>query len=306
MSVIEKFNNLSVEELENYGRDTQSVIDENTEELIKGFKCIDFGQYGKKVIELKTFANRSSNKLTAIAPVAKVNQLLGKYDNMENQLNQIEKVIVESKDKLNQAINISLNNNIKLRDMVKKFDSQIEELKEYISYLQDLQEKGELEDDLKLQIAANRLKVLTTFKVSAEHVQIQTLIQIKMYKETASQMEDAVVDVFPQFKLQLINILGIKLHKDSVDILDGVYKLANDSFIETSKQIADMAVMTQKNRHREILTPETIRKANAIMQPALEQVANDASNTTEANLEIVKQLMETSEQMRVLLKQNNG
>lgn len=302
MSVIEKFNSMSVSELENFGRDTQSTINDSTDELLKGFKCIDFGTYGKKVLELSAFANKSSNRLTAIAPIIKVNQLLGRYDNMENQLSNVEKAVTASKDRLGVAINISLDNINNLNKSIGRFDEQITELREYIEYIQELKEKDELDDDMKLQISANRLKVLTTFKVSSEHVRTETMLQIKMFKETASKMEDSIVDILPQFKLQLINSLGIKLHKDCMQILDGVYKMANDSVLESAHQIADLAVRTQENRQREIFKPETLLQANEIIQKALSQVVEDASHEAEVNIAIANRLEETSEQMKKVLK----
>lgn len=305
MTNIEKFNNLSVEELENYGRDTQQILNQGTDELLKGFKCIDFGEYGKKVLELKTFADKSSKRITTIAPIAKINQFLGRYDNMEEQLGLVEKSVNAAKDRLNEAINLTLKHHEMVTESIHHFDMEIEELREYIDYLKDLQSKGELTDDLKLQIAANRLKILTTFKVSAEHVSIESLMQVKAYKETVTQLEDTIIDILPNFKLQLINELGLRVHKDCIQIIDGVSKLANDSILETSRQISDMAIATQNNRQREIIKPETLLEANRNIQNALSQVIKDASKEADTNIEIANKLSETSDQMRKLISLNN-
>lgn len=288
--------NMTIEEIDNYGRDIQTNISEQMDTILSNTKLIDANATGKKAGQLSLVTDKSTRSLQMAAPLIKINKMLGRYDSAERQIDSINTAIMSNKENLDSVL-------YALYDSKASLDSNIEQLSNYAdnleSYLSDLQSEA-IPDGLRIQAVANRLKVITTLKVTTGQIRDSTSLLISENKEISRQLEDVIAQVTPMFKMMLVNTLAIKVQNRSLNLQKITKTLLNNSIIESAKEIQIAADQAIENRNTSIVNPESIEEANRILQATVKKVVESSMNETEINLEVVKRLQKASEEMNGL------
>lgn len=162
-----------------------------------------------------------------------------------------------------------------------------------IVYIEELQGENN-PDQIRLQAAANRLKLITGTRVNAEQAQIEGLMIIKANQESKYQLEQVIRNVMPILKMQAVNAVGIKANKESIEIADKTRKITGELIERNATDVKNMVDKLQANRTSSVVDEEKLAKAQQILIDALESVAKASEKEAETNLKVARNLRETS------------
>lgn len=290
---------LTIEELDNFGRDVQTSISEEMDLILSNTKLLDSNSTGKKAGELSLLGDRSTRSLKMAAPIIKFNKMIGRYDSAERQIDTINDSILKNKDNLDTVLYALYNSKQSLESNISKLTTYTDSLEGYISDLQ-LQANP---DSIRVQSAVNRMKVLTTLKVTTEQILGSTVLLIQENKEISRQLEDVIAQVTPMFKMMLVNTLAIKTQNRSLNLQKITKNILNDLMVSSAKEIQTAATQAIENRNTSIVDPEAIEEANKILQDTVKKVITSSYNETEVNAEVIKRLQKASIEMSGLSNQ---
>ena len=146
--------NMSIEQIENYGKDTQAEINDTMSGILEQSRIIDLGEAGDRLKQLADVSKSSKRVLALKGPFANLANMVGRYDKLEAKMDSLEQNVDETVNKLNQTLtNLTLNNNA-LSEYVKALKEKEESLTEYVKILEERDEP----DQTRLQVAVRRLK----------------------------------------------------------------------------------------------------------------------------------------------------
>lgn len=309
-SILNEMLSLSPSEIDLFGKEKQKNIDENLQNIMSDIKCLDFDEYGKKVLELRTFADSSTNKVAVASPLLKLNKFLRRYSTMESQLNGIVQAFEDRQNYMREQLNALYLAEKSMESSLNDFHSDALKLEVLTVSLLESKENGELEDTYVLQSASNRLKVLKTYEGVTVNALLQTKMLIQSHKEQIGQIEESVTDVLPIFRMQLLNAISVKAEKDTQMLMDKLSDLANDSIKENTKGIVEMTKQLEQNRTKEVIKSSTLIEANKLLCQALTEVIDGSGGEAIKNIEIANQIQESIDSLhdtmgrRGLIKEN--
>lgn len=290
---------LTIEELDNFGRDIQTSISEEMDLILSNTKLLDSNSTGRKAGELSLLGDRSTRSLKLAAPIIKFNKMIGRYDSAERQIDTINDSILKNKDNLDTVLYALYNSKQSLESNISKLTKSTDRLEGYIS---DLKIRAN-PDSIRVQSAVNRMKVLTTLKVTTEQILGSTVLLIQENKEISRQLEDVIAQVTPMFKMMLVNTLAIKTQNRSLNLQKITKNILNDLMVSSAKEIQTAANQAIENRNTSIIDPEAIEEANKILQDTVKKVITSSYNETEINTEVIKRLQKASIEMSGLSNQ---
>lgn len=295
VAIREQFNEMSIQELESYGADVQLQITETVNKILNDTKCIDIGTVGKDLNELSAVANKTTRSLSGNFIVVKAKKWLGRFDSIENKLTSLETGLDKSKENLNAVLNA-------LIESKETLSEQAVNLKKLESNLQDYYEQVAVheEDGLRVQAVANRLKTLSTLRAVTEQEVVKTVLVIQENKEITHQLGEAVINLVPMFKIQMMNTLALKANREAMEIKKQLQKVANDLIVDNAREISKAADELIENRKSALIDPKNIEEANSILQKTIEKVVNAARTEASDNIEVVKRLQSSAEQLNNL------
>lgn len=286
-----KLRNMSLKELEEYGASIQDSVDERSSEILKKAQMSDLGDTKESLDELKDIVTKQKKMLpSAISPIRALRKFTGNYEKVEKRLDSISVAIEAQRNKLDDyVVYMSEQNN-----NIGKAISGLKECEDNLmAYVEELQSEDNT-DQIRLQAAANRLKLITGTRVNAEQAQLEGIIIIKANQESKYQLEQVTRNVMPILKMQAVNAIGIKANKESIEIADKTRKITGDLIEKNANDVKSMVDKLQQNRTSSVVDEDKLMKAQQILFEALESVAKASEKEAEANLEVAKNLRNSS------------
>lgn len=286
-----KLRGMSLKELENYGVSIQDSIGEKSSEILRKAHMSDLGNTQESLDELQDIVTKQRKLLpTSVSPLRAIRRFAGKYEKVERRIDQINEAIEAQRNKLDEYVTYMMEQNENMGRAVISLKECEDNLTVYIEELQG----EDNPDQIRLQAAANRLKLITGTRVNAEQAQIEGLMIIKANQESKYQLEQVTRNVMPILKMQAVNAVGIKANKESIEIADKTRKITGELIERNANDVKNMVDKLQANRTSSVVDEEKLAKAQQILIEALESVAKASEKEAETNLKVARNLRETS------------
>ena len=286
-----KLRGMSLKELENYGVSIQDSIGEKSSEILRKAHMSDLGTTQESLYELQDIVTKQRKLLpTSVSPLRAIRRFAGKYEKVERRIEQINEAIEAQRNKLDEYVTYMMEQNENMGRAVISLKECEDNL---IVYIEELQGENN-PDQIRLQAAANRLKLITGTRVNAEQAQIEGLMIIKANQESKYQLEQVTRNVMPILKMQAVNAVGIKANKESIEIADKTRKITGELIERNATDVKNMVDKLQANRTSSVVDEEKLAKAQQILIEALESVAKASEKEAETNLKVARNLRETS------------
>lgn len=286
-----KLRSMSLKELENYGVSIQDSIGEKSSEILRKAHMSDLGNTQESLDELQDIVTKQRKLLpTSVSPLRAIRRFAGKYEKVERRIDQINEAIEAQRNKLDEYVTYMMEQNENMGRAVISLKECEDNL---IVYIEELQGENN-PDQIRLQAAANRLKLITGTRVNAEQAQIEGLMIIKANQESKYQLEQVTRNVMPILKMQAVNAVGIKANKESIEIADKTRKITGELIERNATDVKNMVDKLQANRTSSVVDEEKLAKAQQILIEALESVAKASEKEAETNLKVARNLRETS------------
>lgn len=286
-----KLRGMSLKELENYGVSIQDSIGEKSSEILRKAHMSDLGTTQESLDELQDIVTKQRKLLpTSVSPLRAIRRFAGKYEKVERRIEQINEAIEAQRNKLDEYVTYMMEQNENMGRAVISLKECEDNL---IVYIEELQGENN-PDQIRLQAAANRLKLITGTRVNAEQAQIEGLMIIKANQESKYQLEQVTRNVMPILKMQAVNAVGIKANKESLEIADKTRKITGELIERNATDVKNMVDKLQANRTSSVVDEEKLAKAQQILIEALESVAKASEKEAETNLKVARNLRETS------------
>lgn len=286
-----KLRGMSLKELENYGVSIQDSIGEKSSEILRKAHMSDLGTTQESLDELQDIVTKQRKLLpTSVSPLRAIRRFAGKYEKVERRIEQINEAIEAQRNKLDEYVTYMMEQNENMGRAVISLKECEDNL---IVYIEELQRENN-PDQIRLQAAANRLKLITGTRVNAEQAQIEGLMIIKANQESKYQLEQVTRNVMPILKMQAVNAVGIKANKESIEIADKTRKITGELIERNAADVKNMVDKLQANRTSSVVDEEKLAKAQQILIEALESVAKASEKEAETNLKVARNLRETS------------
>lgn len=296
---VSKLRAMSLKELENYGVSIQDSIGEKSSEILRKTHMTDLGDTQESLDELQDIVNKQKKLLpTSISPLRVIRKFAGRYEKVERRIDQINEAIEAQRAKLDEYVTYMLEQNENMGRAVVSLKECEDNL---MVYIEELQEENST-DQIRLQVAANRLKLITGTRVNAEQAQIEGLMIIKANQESKYQLEQVTRNVMPILKMQAVNAVGIKANKESIEIADKTRRITGELIERNATDVKNMVDKLQANRTSSVVDEEKLAKAQQILLEALQSVVKASEKEAETNLMIAKNLRETSMSNSDLIK----
>lgn len=281
---------MRITEIDKFGSEVQDKINIEMSKIISNYKTVDAGSAGQQLTELSIAANSATNKLSKIGPLASIQRFIGRFDTIENKVEQIISGIENTKNRLNIVMDSMTYSRECIREYILDFKPLEEQLSNYIDEL----ESDTTSDEIRLQAVVNRLKTLTSSRVTAEQSFIETTLLIGQTQEIQHQINEMLSNIIPIFKMKLVNALSIKIHNEALELKAQVKKISERLIVENAKNIEKNTDIMIENRRSAIINPETLIEANEILQRVVSKAVEACSTETEANKKVIDRLNSAS------------
>lgn len=303
MNIIEKFNTMTIQELECYGLDAQTEISDSVDEILKTTRCLDLGKTQQQLEELTETSNVITNKFNKgkfLRPIIGVKRWLSRFDNIASRLDIVKNNISEEQNRLQSVLNALYQNRVVLNKQIETLSIVQQELMEYATYLQN--NKIEDDDEFRLMTVSDRLNLVTTTIELSKTELVKTALIIRENKEIAYQLKEAEINVIPVFKTMLINSLALEANKRALKLKETLSEVASKATVESAKQIEADAKKLLEGRKVKVVNPKSITEANTILLRAVESISNAMNEETKENLKSIEEFSNVNKRISELLK----
>lgn len=302
MFVEEKLDNLSIEQLELYGNDTQVDINSTMSNILEQTRVIDLGSAGDRLKELADVSKSTKKALALKGPFFTLTKMVGKYDKLESQLNTLESNVEVTVERLNNTLSVLMLNTETLGSYVQTLKEREGELSDYMQVL------GErtVVDEKREQAVARRLKDITTLRMMAEQNQLSSILNLQENKETVRQVADIKTNIIPIIKMQLINKITAQVAANALKVKEDIYAYTNELMMQNVEDMDRNADVLIASRTSSAYDMDNFEKACEKMISTIEKVAKNASAETAKNKEVISRMQETAARMNRMVAEHLG
>lgn len=296
---IKELDALTIKDIEAYGTDIQVSINETMSGILKQSRVIDMGQAGERLKELAEVSKSSKKTLALKGPLATLSRITGKYEKLESQMDQLEKNVDDTVNKLQLTLyNLEMNNEA-LTNYVTTLKEKEEALSIYASVLEERRDP----DQARLQVTVRRLKDITTTRMMAEQNRIASAMNLQENKEATRQIADIKMNIIPIIKMQLINKVSSKIVSEAMEVKKSIYGYTNELMQMSAEDLDKTAEDLIEARTTSAYDIANFDKACGMMIKTIEKVAQSANTETQKNKEIIRRMQETAMRMNGLLNE---
>lgn len=296
---IKELDALTIKDIEAYGTDIQVSINETMSGILKQSRVIDMGQAGERLKELAEVSKSSKKTLALKGPLATLSRITGKYEKLESQMDQLEKNVDDTVNKLQLTLyNLEMNNEA-LTNYVTTLKEKEEALSVYASVLEERRDP----DQARLQVTVRRLKDITTTRMMAEQNRIASAMNLQENKEATRQIADIKMNIIPIIKMQLINKVSSKIVSEAMEVKKSIYGYTNELMQMSAEDLDKTAEDLIEARTTSAYDIANFDKACGMMIKTIEKVAQSANTETQKNKEIIRRMQETAMRMNGLLNE---
>ena len=285
---ITELRTMSNTEIEHYGSNIQQSITDKSNELLRKATVNETGSTKESLDALKNIVDkRTRNMPTALAPLYKLRNFVTGYQKVEKRIDDINEALIEQQNKLNNYIGYMEEQSDNIGKAIVGLSEHENKLQ---AYVEELKNDKDNTDQSRLQVVANRLKIISGTRVTAEQAQVSSLMIIAANRESKHQLEEVTANVMPILKMQTVNAIGIKANKESIEIANKTRKITGELIEKNAKDVKEMTEQLQKNRTSSIIDEDKLIKAQEILKEAMECVVKASEKEAEANLRIVENI----------------
>lgn len=286
---IKKLKNMSIREIDNYGCQIQKMINDKSCELLEKTNMSEIPGVRTGLEELQEVASKQKKMLPVLStPLRKLKRFQSGFEKIQTKIDNITTSLEQQK--------ITLDNHIEfMMEQADNIKSASDELKIKEDCLQAYADALEVEnnpDQVRFQAVTNRLHLLSGSRVAAEQAQIEAYMIIKAQQESKYQLDKIVQNVVPILRAQAVNAVGIRVNKETLEIMAKTREVAGKIVEQTAKDVRDMAEELQNNRTRGVVDDEKLANAQAILNEAMETVAKASQVEAQTNLRLTRELRE--------------
>lgn len=310
----------------NYGSELQKVMSSNADGMIANARASKAGDIGDLVTNLLSELNmidieeitdagtmngikRFMRKVPVLRSLVKtVEQSLIKYDTVKENLEDIEKKIMDTKI-------IAMRDNTTLQEMYDNNLSYIEQIgvlvdagkeKLYEVY-SDLQAKETSEDGIEIHERnaylgfINRLDKKIDDLGRVKYVLQQNLLQIQAVQENNHSIAEKAANIstttIPLWKSQISLAVALADQKNSIEAQKKITDATNELLEREAKMLKQNSIAVAKENERAIIDTETLRKTQQDLIETVQQVRQIHEEGMRKRREANEQLQQLSQQL---------
>lgn len=290
----EEFKSMSVEDIENIGKDTQRSISNQMSSLLEGVRCMDIGKAGEEMASLSAVTSKVTTKLGKVTnnSIAKklisTQRWLKKFDSLEKIVDGVSATVGAEIDRLDSVLNGLVASVDVMKGNLNDLSKDASKLQMLHEFLQS--EQGNDPDGMKLQACTARMKVTATLQSLTTQEIAKAILIIKENKEVSYQLKEARDNLIPMFKTMMVNVIAAKANEEALTLRKNLIKVADRMVVATAKSISDTADDLIECRQEALISPSSLNEARDIICQTVERVMESSKLEVQSNLDIIESL----------------
>lgn len=281
-----------------YGVSAQNKISDFSDSVLEGVKTKSTGDVGdllsNLVAEIKTFdASVKGSEPKGLKKLfysfkKQVNFIIAKYNKIENNIDNIEKGLENSKIELLKDINLFDTMYEKNLDYFKEIslyiiagERKLEELKTTVlpklrKEAEESKDQIEIQKVTDIETQINRFEKKLHDLKTTRIISLQMAPQIRLLQnndaELVEKIQSSITNTIPLWKNQIVLALGITNSKKALKQQQAVSDLTNDMLKKNSETLKQGSIDIAKESERAIIDVETLKKTNQDIIETLDTV----------------------------------
>lgn len=290
----EEFKSMSVEDIENIGKDTQRSISNQMSSLLEGVRCMDIGKAGEEMASLSAVTSKVTTKLGKVTnnSIAKklmsTQRWLKKFDSLEKIVDGVSATVGAEVDRLDSVLNGLVASVDVMKGNLNDLSKDANKLQMLHEFLQS--EQGNDLDGMKLQACTARMKVTATLQSLTTQEIAKAILIIKENKEVSYQLKEARDNLIPMFKTMMVNVIAAKANEEALTLRKNLIKVADRMVVATAKSISDTADDLIECRQEALISPSSLNEARDIICQTVERVMESSKLEVQSNLDVIESL----------------
>ena len=319
-----------------FGSSAQNKISEFSDSVLDSVKTKNAGEVGdllsSLVVEVKNFdagvpSTMNPKGLQGMFFNAKkqIQKIIAKYDDVENNIDKIEKQLETHKIKMLKDItiydtmyekNLDYFNEISL--YIIAGEKKLKELKEVV--LPELQAKAkETGEQVDAQKANDMINTINRFEKKLYDLKTTRIISIQMApqirliqnndSELVEKIQSSLINTIPLWKNQIVIALGLTNSKAALEAQKSVTQATNDMLKKNSEMLKQGTIDIAEESERAIVDIETLKKTNQDIIETLDKVLEIHANGRAKRVEAEKELLNIEKELKdkmLEIKVNNN
>lgn len=284
---------INIEKINSLGDDINEKINNDISNILINVKALKAGTIGDELTKLAVKANKITKKASSLSEFKVLRNLqyrLGRYKKIDSQLHSIIDGISYKKNELDNSLNQALL-------VYKTLEESVYELDKVINELDKFSETVDKDDFILSQTVVSKQKSLkvqsTSYKQSLESLKLIIIENREVYY----QLDDACKNIFPLFKVSLINALNLKIQKDALQVKKNLIEATNNLIVKNAKSISELTDDLIKGREQPLISVKSLQEANNILQDSIKRINESANNSIINDKEVIQSLDNLSKEI---------
>lgn len=306
----EEFKSMSVEDIENIGKDTQRSISNQMSSLLEGVRCMDIGKAGEEMASLSAVTSKVTTKLGKVTnnSIAKklmsTQRWLKKFDSLEKIVDGVSATVGAEVDRLDSVLNGLVASVDVMKGNLNDLSKDANKLQMLHEFLQS--EQGNDLDGMKLQACTARMKVTATLQSLTTQEIAKAILIIKENKEVSYQLKEARDNLIPMFKTMMVNVIAAKANEEALTLRKNLIKVADRMVVATAKSISDTADDLIECRQEALISPSSLNEARDIICQTVERVMESSKLEVQSDLDVIESLISSKMYLDGLMSIEGG
>ena len=308
-----------------FGSSAQNKISEFSDSVLESVKTKNAGEVGdllaNLVVEVKSFDNDVPNSLSGkgiqawfVNEKKRIQKIISKYDQVENNIDKIEKQLETQKIKMLKDITIfdtMYEKNLEYFNEISLYiiagEKKLKELKEVV--LPELQAKAqETGEQVDAQKANDMINTINRFEKKLYDLKTTRIISIQMApqirliqnndSELVEKIQSSLINTIPLWKNQIVIALGLTNSKAALNAQKAVTQTTNDMLQKNSELLKQGTIEIAEESEKAIVNVETLQKTNKDIIETLDKVLEIHENGRLKREEAEKTLVDIEQELK--------
>ena len=315
-----------------FGSSAQSKISEFSDSILESVKTKNAGEVGDLladlVAEVKGFDSSVPDKIYPkgirgflFNAKKQINKLIAKYDDVENNVDKIEKQLETQKIKMLKDITIFdtlYEKNLEYFNEISLYiiagEKKLKELQEVKlpELIEKAKESGEQIDAQKvndMQSLINRFEKKIYDLKTTRMISIQMAPQIRLIQNNDSELvekiQGSLINTIPLWKNQIVIALGLTNSKAALEAQKAVTETTNEMLKKNSEMLKQGTIEIAEESEKAIVDISTLQKTNKDIIETLDKVIEIHENGKVKRQEAEKELANIEKELKEKLIEIN-
>lgn len=322
--------NLDVTDLNSvgqYGSELSSIMDQNSEELLKAVRTDNGGEIAALTTELRSkldmidvaeLSNETTWKsIMRKIPILKhmvptINEIFHKYDTISETVGEITKKIesvamVSKRD--NAALDlIAQNDEIYIKQIRELIAAATLKLEEVMNQKYQMEENRDQYEEYEFSKISNFINALE--KKISDMRQVEYVLKLNLHQISTTQQNNNLVatkadtfvtTVVPVWKTQLSLAVMLNNNKKNIQALKEADDTSNRLIEESAKMLHVSSLEIAKESERGIFDAASLKKSTDLMIKTINEVNEIHSKASEERRKIIKELADKEAEMQIAI-----